>query len=341
MIIKSMSRKNPSFGKLLAYFSEADQPGKPFGHNLSANVFDTEAVRQEFLENYRYLPPRKNGNVLYHEVLSFSDLDRPKVTQEIIENLTHKYLDLRAPFALSYAQAHFQETGCAHVHVMISANNRGSHRRVSLSRAAFAQVKRQLEKYQKAKYPFLEHSVVFDSSKRRQTRVRQTRRESERERRLLKVGRREPSRKEQLRDLIGEEISRVNSLEALNLRLKLMGLQMYQHGKLFCVLDHVGNPTSSAAGRRYRLKTLGFDEVLNRAIDQWRVSSKRLKAFEELDLRRAEHLWRAQGYRDQIGDVMALNASELSPLERRRLEQVRTWRKAQKQRKQEPPEISP
>ena len=181
MIIKSMSRKSPTFGQLLAYMTIPERVGPSISHNLNSDAGDLAAIHREFLENYRYLPRRKNGNVLYHEVLSFSDLDRPNVTPSIAEDLTRKYLDLRAPFALAYAQGHFHESEgeCPHIHIMISANNRESTRRVSLSRAEFAKVKQRLEQYQKTHYPTLEHSVVFDKHEKTRT-LRQSRNESER-----------------------------------------------------------------------------------------------------------------------------------------------------------------
>ena len=330
-----MARKSPSFGQLLAYISLTDQSGPAIGHNLQATECDLAAIHREFLDNSRYLPPRKNGNVLYHEVLSFSDLDQPGLTPAILESLTRKYLELRAPYALAYAKAHL-ETDCPHVHVMISANNVGSSRRLRLSRAEFARVKRELEEYQRQEYPLLTHSLVFDRERSRQG-VRQRRNESERDRRLAKKEAREPSRKEMIRDLVAEQLVLARSAQGFALRLKTLGLQLYRRGRQFGVLDLVGHSDTSAPGRRYRLSTLGLQDQFQKALRQWQVLPERLLALEGSELERTQQLWRVDGHRAEIRDVMALRSSELSPLERDRLEQIRLLRTASQQKGREPP----
>lgn len=337
-----MSRKSPSFGQLLAYMTIPERTGPSVTHNLQATGGDVAEVHREFLDNFRYLPARKNGNVLYHEVLSFSDQDRSNVTPSILEDLTRKYLDLRAPFALAYAQAHFQETDCPHVHIMISANKIRSHRRVSLSRAEFAKVKRNLEAYQRQRYPFLEHSVVFERGRSKRkgqiSPIRQRRNESERARRLTKDGgQQEPSQKEQIRDLVAQQLAVADSGKAFFLRLKNLGLLLYKRGKHVAVQDLAGR--CGATGRRYRLKTLGLENVFQHFLERWQEPQRLLEAQ---DLEREQQLWLEHGYRDEIRDVMALRSIELSAQERERLEQIRSLRTSQKQQMQErdPPEIS-
>ncbi len=337
-----MPRKTPSFGQLLAYIAMTEQPGTTLGHNLAADTDDFGAVHREFLDNYRYLPVRKNGNVLYHEILSFSDLDQPKVTPEVLEDLTRRYLDLRAPYALAYAKAHL-ETECPHMHIMISANLRDSHRRLSLSKKEFSKVKRDLEQYQRDRFPFLEHSVVFErvlpGRPEKGTGLRKGRNESERDRRLTNQGLREPSQKEQVRDLVAQQLTVARSGKAFFLRLKTFGLQLYRRGKTVAVQDLVGRQ-GSGVGRRYRLKTLGLKDAFQKALQQWRAAPKRLMALQEQELEHAQQLWNEQGYRAQVLDVLALHQSELSPQERDRLEHIRSLRTNRHQDERESPEQS-
>ena len=63
-------------------------------------------ILAELLDNYRLLRKRKNGNALYHEILSFSSKDRPDLTPAILDDLTRQYIQLRCPDALVYAKAH-------------------------------------------------------------------------------------------------------------------------------------------------------------------------------------------------------------------------------------------
>ena len=324
-----MARKSPSFGQRLAYMTLPERVGPAITHNLTASGDDLAGVHREFLDNFRYLPPRKNGNVLYHEVLSFSDLDRTNVTPSVLEGLTKKYLELRAPYALAFAQSHF-DTDCPHVHIMISANNCRSTRRLRLSRAEFSQVKRSLEKFQRQQYPFLQHSVVLERDgidhNTQGTRIKERRSESERSRRLLKTDTSTPSRKQQIHDLVAQQLVAARSAKGLYQRLKILGLHLYKHGKYFAVHDLVGNPESAVPGRRYRLRTLGLDDTFKNALRRWQPFPERLMALEGQELEHEQQLWQSRNYQQQIQDIMALHSSELSPQERDRLEQIHQLR---------------
>ncbi len=333
-----MARKSHSSGQLLAYMTIPEQPGPSIAHNLQTAGDDIPGIHREFLDNARYLPPRKNGNVLYHEVISFSGEDQASITPTILEDLTRKYLELRAPDALAYGKAHF-DTGCPHLHLMISANNLVSSKRLRLSRAEFAKVKCDLEAYQRRRYPFLEHSLVFDRSQRKKKGVRERRSESDRARRLAKDdGFQEPSQKEQVRDLVARQLSAARSGKALFLRLKSLGLLLYKRGKHVAVQDLAGR--CGAAGRRYRLKTLGLDDAFRNAREHWK-QPQRPMALEAQELEREQQLWLEHGYLDEIRDVLALRSTELSSLERERLEQIRSTRAARKrQQERDPPTLS-
>ena len=83
--------------------------------------------------------------------------DRERVTPAILEDLTRRYLELRAPYALGYARAHL-DTDSPHVHIVLSANNVDSSKRLRLSSPRFAAIKRDIERQQLAVYPELRHS---------------------------------------------------------------------------------------------------------------------------------------------------------------------------------------
>ena len=105
----------------------------------------------------RHLPARRNGVVLYHEILSFHPEDRERLTPALLEDLARQWLALRAPQALAYGRVHY-DRGHVHVHLLLSANGVHSPRRIRLSRAAFGRAKRELERYQIEHYPQLVHS---------------------------------------------------------------------------------------------------------------------------------------------------------------------------------------
>lgn len=269
MVIKSMARKTVSFGQLLAYFNAPENAGPALLHNLRCREDDPDAIRAEFLSNAHRLPPRKNGNVLYHEILSFGEGDQLGLTAAMLEDLTRHYLELRAPYALAYAKAHF-DTECPHVHILISANNVDSLRRMRLSKRRFQAIQREVELYQRERYPTLQHSQAQD---RHQRGVHATRAEQERRRR----GEKAPSRKEEIRDLIAGSLSVAASGTDCYRRLLESGLKLYRRGKSVGVEDLNG-------GRRYRLKTLGLAASFEHALQTWQQLPERLGT---LDSRRA------------------------------------------------------
>ena len=80
MIIKSMSRKEPSFAQLGSYIFKGADNNYTYTRNLYAT--DTEGINKEFEENFKHLKMQKNSNAIYHEILSISkanlDLEKQK-----------------------------------------------------------------------------------------------------------------------------------------------------------------------------------------------------------------------------------------------------------------------
>jgi len=280
MMVKSMSRKTVSFGQLLDYLNQPVEKGTAILQNFRVMEESQNRIHGEFLENARLLPARRNGNILYHEILSFSDLDRRRVTPAILEDLTWYYLSLRAPYALAYAKAHFN-TNCPHVHLIISANDLGNARRRRLSRAQFKGIKVELERYQREHYAFLEHSTVLPNQKAR-TKLRHRRNESERSRRLQKTHEKTPTRKEIVRDLVLRALTVASSGEAFRRSLTEEGIKLRCRGRTVTVEDR-----PESGGRRYRLTTLGLEDVFWSAVHCWEELPKRVRA---LDTRGREQL---------------------------------------------------
>jgi hypothetical protein len=170
MIVKSMSRKTASFGQLLKYINAPKEKGRfAILHNLRAAVDYPQQIEAEFLENYNHIREgRKDGIVLYHEVIAITKEDREHDTEEMLNDLAREYLRWRAPNALAYAKAQF-DTDSPHLHLMISGNLIESKRKLHLERAEFERIKRKLERYQVEKYPQLSHSIVYDPTGRSAT----------------------------------------------------------------------------------------------------------------------------------------------------------------------------
>jgi len=314
MIIKSMSRKTASFGQLLTYLNKPDRKGDALTHNLTSDGEDLGAVLGEFLANARLLPSRRRGNMLFHEVLSFAPADAPVLGAGLIEDLTRRYLELRAPRALAYARAHF-DAECPHEHIMISANNVTSSRRLRVARSRFARIKRELERYQLERYPQLRHSVAH----REAGKVRPTcRKEDERWRRQRSQRTSPPSRKEILKAQLATLLNGSWSEADFVMRMEGIGQTLYFRGGQAGVID-------TETGRRYRLRTLGVDGEFSAQRDRWTRFSERLAQIKAADLEQTRRESIALGFREEAAILLgeSQQGDGLSDGERERLIGVR------------------
>ena len=104
MIIKSMSRKEPSFGQLATYMtSEKSDSRYDIHHHCYAR--NTDDIISEFTTNSELLQKRKNGNYLYHDIISISvdeTTDRT-ILKEGLREITLKYIEARCPRCLTSA----------------------------------------------------------------------------------------------------------------------------------------------------------------------------------------------------------------------------------------------
>ena len=153
MLIKSMSRKTASFAQLYDYITRHQQNCPPtITHNMPEAAQDRAGVLKRFFANARAIKPRKNGVWLFHEVLSFHADDATALSAGTMQKLTEYYLQLRAPKGLAIAEVHF-DTKNPHVHIMLSANELCSSKRVRVSKMDFARIKQKTEIFQREVFP--------------------------------------------------------------------------------------------------------------------------------------------------------------------------------------------
>jgi len=249
MIIKSMSRKAPTFRQLSGYIGQGSSSGasSSFSRNLYYDGDNQDIVTRLFEENYKFLPPRKNGNALYHEVIVLPP--QPHLTRtrqmQILQSLAHKYCELRAPHQLAWGQAHF-DTAFPHIHLMISANGVHSDRRKRHDRQSFGRIQQQVERFKEVTFPELVDERVYN--KAHKSNVRLTKGENEFIRRT-----KTPSSKQSIALQLKSIFKTHTHLVGLKAELRRSGFTLYQRGSQWGV-------EADQTGRRYRLKTLGLAE---------------------------------------------------------------------------------
>ena len=244
MIVKSMSRKVPSFGQLIGYI---DRDEGQEDYRIRHNVFgrDPERIRAEFEQNGALLAKRKNGVYLYHEIISITRAKglSPQEQKARLRDIAENYIAARCPDNLVFGGLHQDKEHSYHYHLMISANRAGESGRLRLSKAQFRDVQVGLERHVLETYPELEQKVAIDKRSERGRKKG----EAELERR---TGSR-PKREEVLERLLAAyEASR--DRQSLLDALGREGLELYVRGKTLGVVD-------LESGKNHRLKTLDLE----------------------------------------------------------------------------------
>lgn len=268
MIIKSKSRKSASFAQLYDYINRYG--GEPFAifRNFLAFEPDRDHIVGEFERNAARLPARRNGNVLYHEILSLKRHPsvRVETQKEILYDLATRYLERRAERLLAYGRVH-EEAEHLHFHFIISANELGKTSRFRLSRADFGQVQRDVERHLLTEYPQMEDKPLYnDARERRLGRKQKPEKDAEYQ---VKKRTGKPTKKEAAREALREALATATTTPQLIDKLAGQGITLEERGKAIVAVQ---------GKNRYRLTALGLQD----AYTLWKASQR------EMDTRREE-----------------------------------------------------
>lgn len=255
MLIKSMTRKDASFAQLVRYLDAGAQDER---YRLTRNLYAREGqpMIAEFEANARHLRPRKNGVVLYHEIVSLKRAKglAPERQKELLWRIAETYIERRAPDCLAYGRLHEDAPHHLHYHLLISANPDGSRERHSLKKAEFRKLVIALEAEVLLKHPELEQKVTIAN-----TAVRaKTSKEGEIARRT-----REPTRKARIAAALKVIFGSVGTKQDLDRELRDAGFALYVRGNTVGVQD-------LTTLHRHRLKGLGLTDefaAMSRRID--------------------------------------------------------------------------
>jgi hypothetical protein len=265
MIIKSMSRKQATFSQLVDYFEDGRQDAK---YSIYHNIYSTnaEAIKEEFTTNANFLPKRKNGVYMYHEILSITDtgnLNREQ-QKEILKDVGLEYIQNRASKNLVYAVLHDDKKDNLHYHFMISSNELMSEKRLRLSKEQFSKIKKDLELKVLEKYPELEQKKLINKEVglNKDSGEKLSSKGVELKRRTGKTSQRDDL-KDRLTIVFEKSKNKADFFELLEKE----NLSIYVNGNTIGILD-------KATDRKHRLKTLGM-------LDQFNAISQIIESSEE------------------------------------------------------------
>jgi uncharacterized protein YeeX (DUF496 family) len=268
MIIKSMSRKHPSFAQLIDYI-EGESKLKSRRFSIHHNTYSRhkEDLKREFEDNARHLRQRKNGVYLYHEVLSITrshtltDEEQKTILKQIVES----YLAARGKRNLAYAVLH-EDTDNLHFHIVMSANEVGAIERKRLSKVQFADIQTQLEAWVLREYPALEQKAVFHKN---QTMAQRAEREAKRQHlsdkgEQMKRRGAKTDKRDQVQERLADIFSTATDPRHFAELMERAGFTLYTRGKTHGITDREGN--------KYRLARLGLTQ-------EWERMDEKMKSY--------------------------------------------------------------
>lgn len=219
-------------------------------HNLQST--NTEKVIQEFVENDQYRKRRKNGVVLYHEILSFHPDEKSDLSLEILEDIAHKFIELRGENALCLAKPHIENENI-HIHFLFSGVEYKSTKTLRLDNKSFRQVRLEMELFQQ-KYPALNKSSMVYLNKWQKNRLMEndTIKQSEKETQLKKRTGKQ-SRKDIVRALVRDCYLQSSNKENFFQRLIEQGIELYKYRNKI-------NGLKDKDGRKYRFNSLSLGD---------------------------------------------------------------------------------
>lgn len=188
MFVKILSRKNPSFKQLAEYILKDRTLSKSTKDILKHNLKGTsiEAIVKEFERNETFRTfTRKDQVALFHEIISLSSNEEHYIPDEVMLDLTRKYLDLRGAKGMYLAALH-RDTEHLHAHVMTSALEYATGKAHRISRSALQDIKILLQDYHLQKYPEITESFCNHSEGRSYAKNKEYHRRHKEERTKLK-----------------------------------------------------------------------------------------------------------------------------------------------------------
>lgn len=282
MIIKSLSRKKSgnSCSQLYDYIQKgADEDATVFLWNLPYfDDSDREGILNHFDGNMAKLADRKNGNFLYHEIISLHK--KPGISieyyQQALNQLAYQYMAKRGDKLLAFGKCHVDRQS-VHMHLIISANELGSEKRFRLSKSEFSQIQKELE--QNVLKMDLKQEKVY-SKDDTFTKVKESEFQLKRRTGLK-------SKRENLKELLSDIFKYSQEQNQLISSLEKYEIGMYSRG------NQVGITYKS---RRYRLNRLGLDKEYQRVLERFYTSISH-----EFDVKKEET---PEDYQKKIADEL-------------------------------------
>lgn len=197
-------------------------------------------MNASFIENNEKREiPRINGNIAYHEIVSFNEGDANKLDKETMLKIAKKYIEKRSKNSLVVCTLHSSSN--RHLHFVISSTEYATGKVIRKTKGEFKKIKIDMEQWQDRGLR-LTHSRVNHSKKKSFSK------DAEYQINL----RGNLSEKQQIAIVLSETFYKSSSSMNFYENLEGEGIKLYKRGGKTCGI--VGT------SRRFRFKTLGYSE---------------------------------------------------------------------------------
>lgn len=208
-------------------------------HNVTGKTIERFAAQFKFNESLR-MNKRKDAVSMYHTIISFSNLDRDHLNKKVLTDIAKKYIDLQGKDNM-YVITHHIEKEHIHLHVAMSGTKFLTGQANRLTKKQFQELKLEMEKYQKEKYPKLVNSLVHQTKSRNKNSSKN----------INPNGRQ--TQKEALLKGIEQAYALSNSLSDFLQEIRMQGHEPYFRNEKLAGLKFEGD-------RKFRFSRLGFDK---------------------------------------------------------------------------------
>lgn len=266
MIVKILSRHSPTYAGLIRYILKEGKGGEnkqpePYLHNFRGHT-EKEWVR-ELCINEAFRKRQRKGQVyFYHTILSFNGLDSNKITKDMLQDITKKFIELRGKDAM-YIAAQHRDREHTHIHLLVSGLSYRTGKAFRMTKGEMRELKISLQSYQQEKYG-LEHSLPNHGADREYLSQKEYGAKSKKSTRYLKA---------ELSQKVNEILLQSNSLQDFISRLQENSLFHYERGnKAYGI---------TVDDKNYRFSSLGVDIERIKTMEQ--DLSEEERALEEIN----------------------------------------------------------
>lgn len=310
MIIKFLSRKANS-GQLVQYIlryilSENKSAKNHDGKNNVINTKDTFLIKhnirsrtvkgflKEFNENESYrLVRRKDSVKAFHTIISFGKNDKHLISDKLLKDIGKQFIQERGLNNLYVGTKH-EDKDHTHLHIC-SSGTQLNGRSARISKQKFRSIILSLDRYQRAKYPFLIHSLP-DHQKAKQ---------ATKDALVSTIKAKRQFNKAALLESLEKVYDQSNSKAEFLSQIKAQGHELYLRGGKLQGLLFEGKV-------KYRFSRLGFDHDRFEALD----SIKRpLQDLHNLRVNRPKVKTLEKQPKDEIEATSTINKDNLIKLD--------------------------